>query len=80
MLVPLYGFLKGDTIGLVILVHDHQTISEVSRTLQEAASMRVTPKPRASVYFGGKRLDPELSVAQSGLSALDRVDVIPEDG
>ena len=80
MLVPLYGFLRGDTIGLVILVHDHSTIAEVSRVLQEAASMRVAPKPRASVYFAGKLLDPELSVADAGLSMLDRVDVVQEDG
>ena len=80
MLVPLYGFLRGDTIGLVILVHDHQSIAEVAQMLQEAASMRVAPKSRASVYFAGKLLDPVLSVAQSGLSMLDRVDVVQEDG
>jgi hypothetical protein len=78
VLVPLYGFLRGDTIGLVVLVHDGDLVSAIARTLQEAASMRVAPSPSASVYFRGRRLDPALSVAEAGLRALDRVDVVPE--
>jgi hypothetical protein len=79
VLVPLYGFLKGDSIGLVLLVHDHDSIADVAACLQEAAACRVAPKPVAHVYAQGKRLDPALTVTQSGLQALDRVDVITED-
>jgi hypothetical protein len=78
VLVPLYGFLKGDTIGLLVLVHDTDTVAEISRKLQQAAAVRVPPKPGGSVYHGGHRLAPELTVAEAGLSALERVDVIPE--
>ena len=78
MLVPLYGFLKGDTIGLVVLVQDHNTIAELAASLQQAACMRVAPSSRAAVYADGKRLDPKLTVAACGLTALDRVDVVPE--
>ena len=80
MLVPLFGFLRGDTIGLVVLVHDHQTVADIARSLQEAACMRVAPLARASVYFGGMRLDPAATVAASGLTPLDRVDVVQEEG
>ena len=79
MLVPLFGFLHGDTIGLVVLVHDHQTVSDIAHTLQEAACVRVTPQTHASVYFNGVRLDPSATIAASGLGPLDRVDVVQEE-
>jgi hypothetical protein len=78
VLVPLYGFLQGDTIGLLVLVHDTDTVAEIARKLQQAAAVRLPPKAVASVFHGGHRLAPELTVAQAGLSALDRVDVIRE--
>ena len=79
MLVPLYGFLRGDTIGLVVLVQDTDLISAVAASLQQAASVRVAPRPGASVYWRGERLDPALTVGETGLSALDRIDVVPEE-
>ncbi len=78
MLVPLYGFLRGDTIGMVVLVHDHQTIADVAKVLQQAASVRVKPAPRARVYVGTHALDSSLTVKAAGLGALDRVDVVQE--
>ena len=79
MLVPLYGFLQGDTIGLLVLVHDHETIHDVAACLQEAASVRVAPRQRMRVMFRGRALDPKMRVSESGLGALDRVDVVPEE-
>ena len=79
MLVPIYGFVRGDTIGLVALVHDHQTIAELAACLQQAASVRVAPKARAKVYYERRLLDPRLTVAEAGITALERVDVVPED-
>jgi hypothetical protein len=78
MLVPLYGFLRGDTIGLIVLVHDHQTIDDVASILQQAATVRVAPAARAKVFFAGRALDPSLTVKAAGLAALDRVDVVQE--
>ncbi len=79
MLVPLYGFLRGDTIGLVILIHDKESIGEVAAKLQQAASVRVPPKPQAEVYFQGRLLEAGLTVAEAELQALDRVDVVQVD-
>jgi len=76
--VPLYGFLKGDSIGLLVLVHDSDPVAEIGRKLQQAAAVRVLPRPGASVYHNGKVLAPELTVAGAGLTALERVDVVPE--
>jgi hypothetical protein len=80
VLVPLYGFLQGDTLGLVVLVQDHELVSEVAARLQDAATMRVAPGAHATVYCRGKQLDPALTVAAAGLTALDRVDVVMEKG
>lgn len=79
MLVPLYGFLKGDSVGLVLLVQDHDKVADIAACLQDAAACRVAPKRIAHVYSQGKRLDPALTLAQAGLQALDRIDVETED-
>jgi hypothetical protein len=76
MLVPLYGFLKGDTLGLVVLVHDHQTMRELAAALQTAASVRVAPAAAADVYHRGRLLAPGMTVAEAGLRPLERVDVV----
>ena len=79
MLVPLYGFLAGDTLGLVVLVHDDERVHAIAKKLQLAACVRVTPRANAQVYLRGQRLDPELTVSEAGLAPLDRVDVVPEE-
>jgi hypothetical protein len=63
-------------LGLVVLVHDHQRVRDIATSLQQAAASRVAPRPELAVMFRGERLDPESTVAQAGLSALDRVDVV----
>lgn len=78
MLVPLYGFLEGDTLGVVLLVHDHDTIADVATTLQRAAAMRVAPRERVKVLARGKQLDPRETVATAGLTVFDRIDVVGE--
>jgi hypothetical protein len=79
MLVPLYGFLRGDTVGLVVLVQDTDTIDTVAATLVQAAEVRVAPFGNARVLHEGVLLDPARTVAEAGLEALDRVDVVPEE-
>jgi hypothetical protein len=79
-LVPLYGFLRGDSLGLLVLAHDDDTLRSVASKLQQAASVRVSPSPAARVHHAGRVLAPELTVAEAGLAAFDRVDVVPEEG
>ncbi|HKO93340.1 MAG TPA: toluene-4-monooxygenase system B family protein, partial [Polyangiaceae bacterium] len=59
MLVPLHGFVRGDTVGLLVLVHDTDTIEQVAQTLMAAASVRLAPAPRARVYRGQEELPAE---------------------
>lgn len=78
MLVPLNGFVRGDTLGVLVLVHDHDTVEAAIRCLTQAVSMRIAPFARASLYRRGEALDPTLTIAEAGLTALDRVDLVPE--
>ena len=77
MLIPLYGFLAGDTLGVVVLVHDHQPVRDIAVYLQQAASARVVPLHGSRVFVGERCLDPDMTIAQSGLLPLMRVDVVP---
>lgn len=78
MLVPLHGFLRGDTVGLLLLVHDTDTLAFVARTLIDAAAVRVAPAARARVYRDGVELALTETVQSAGLVALDRIDLVPE--
>jgi Toluene-4-monooxygenase system protein B (TmoB) len=78
VLVPLHGFLRGDTVGLLLLVHDTDTLALVARTLIDAAAVRVAPAARARLFRGGVELALTETVAGAGLQALDRIDLIPE--
>lgn len=79
MPIPLYGFLEGDTLGLLVLCEEADTVLELARKLQDAASIRVATHDNVEVVYNGKALDPGITVAQAGLQALDRFDVVWRD-
>lgn len=74
-MIPLYGFLQGDTVGLLVLVYEHDLVLTIAEKLKSAASVRVAPRLGGDVWFDGKILRPGMRIADSGLTPLDRVDV-----
>ena len=40
-MIPLYGFLEGDLLGLLILARDDDTAAQLAERLQSAAAVRV---------------------------------------
>lgn len=74
-MIPLYGFLEGDTIGLLILAYEHETVAMLAQKLKNSASVRVEPRDGGKVYVGDQVLDPRLRISECGLRALDRFDV-----
>ena len=76
MPVPLYGFLQGDTVGLLILADEGDTLQSLARKLQDAASLRVAGRDRVQVIYNNKAMDPAITITQAGFQALDRFDVI----
>jgi len=79
MAIPLYGFLEGDTLGLLVLAEEGETVLELARKLQDAASIRVARSNRVGLIYNGKAIDPRLTVAQAGFEAMDRFDVVWRD-
>jgi hypothetical protein len=73
--LPLYGFVEGDTLGILLIAEEGERVGALARRLLEAASLRVAPSMESQVVYRGAILDPGLTVAQAGLSALDRLDV-----
>jgi hypothetical protein len=75
MPVPLYGFLQGDTVGLLILAEEDDTLQSLAQKLQDSASLRVAHKDHVQVVYNEKVMDPTITIAQAGIQALDRFDV-----
>lgn len=78
-MIPLYGFLRGDMLGLLILAYETETIAELAEKLSRSARLRVAPLARPRVIHRGRALDPKLTVGAADFLALDRFDVI-DDG
>lgn len=74
-MIPLYGFLEGDTLGLLVLADPDERLDALARKLQASARLRVADRSNVSVRVDGRRLDPRLRVRDAGLAALDRFDV-----
>lgn len=76
MLVPLYGFVQGDTMGVLVLAHDDMSVAEVRRKLAEATALRAgAERPGFALFARGRRLDERQTVAECRLVALDRIDL-----
>lgn len=75
MSVPLYCFVRGDTLGLVVLAPEQELVSDLARRLLRAAAPRVTATGQLSVLHRGQHLRNELTLREAGVRALDRVDL-----
>jgi hypothetical protein len=73
--IPLYGFLAGDTLGLLVLADEADTVARLAERLQDAASVRVRRRAHVAVSAHGHVLDGAMSLREAGLTALDRFDV-----
>ncbi len=76
MAIPLYGFMQGDVLGLLIVADERETVGALAEQLQEAASVRVAKSQNVCVIYKGNVLDPGLTLREAGLAALERFDVV----
>ena len=74
-MIPLYGFLEGDTVGLLVLAEGDDSMAEIARKLQSAARLRAVIDGPVTVICEGKAVDPNATVAEAGLEPLSRFDV-----
>jgi hypothetical protein len=73
--IPLYGFLEGDTVGLLVLAEGDDSVAEIARKLQTAARLRVAIEGPVTVLYDGKPVDPLTTVSDLGMQPLTRFDV-----
>jgi hypothetical protein len=73
--IPLYGFLEGDALGLLVFAQETDSMAELAARLEQAASVRVRPGRSVQVEIAGTPVPDGRTVAAAGLGALDRFDV-----
>jgi hypothetical protein len=73
-MIPVYGFLEGDTLGLLILADEEETVTSLSDKLVKSAAVRVRVG-RTRFVFRGRAVDPGVTVKGAGLVPLARFDV-----
>ncbi|HVJ20564.1 MAG TPA: toluene-4-monooxygenase system B family protein [Polyangiaceae bacterium] len=73
-MIPLYGFLRGDTLGLLILAAEDETVAELGHKLAQAARIRVKTTGPLQVIYRGRTLDPTARLREIGIGPLERFD------
>jgi len=53
-------------------------VEELAENLQLAALVRVRRRPRVDVWYKGQKLEPSRTIEETGLSPLERFDVVAE--
>ena len=71
MLVPLYGFLRGDTIGLLVLVQDEQTLA-VRSPVERRPQAGALKKQLGSGALARDVEGPEVEITRVALSGAER--------
>ena len=74
-MIPLYGFLEGDTMGLLVLADGDDSIAAIAGKLQAAARLRAAIEGPVTVLYDGKPVDPLSTVSEAGMQPLARFDV-----
>jgi hypothetical protein len=73
--IPIYGFLEGDTIGLLVLADENEPLAAVVDKLRASARLRAEIEGQVELFLCGHSLDLTGTVAQAGITPLDRIDV-----
>ena len=74
-MIPLYGFVEGDTLGIVVLGYENETVQTLTEKLQASVELRVKFRENGVLTYKGSPLDPLMTLKQAGIEALERVDV-----
>ncbi len=75
MPLPLYGFMEGDTMGLLIVADEQESVRSLTGKLRDAASLRVDGSSSMEVVYRGIPLDPDSTLAQADFKLLRRFDL-----
>jgi hypothetical protein len=73
--VPLYAFVQGDTLGVVVLGRPDETVQELGESLLRATGVRVKRRGPFRVMSGERSLNLAAPLRTLGMKPLDRVDL-----
>lgn len=78
-MIPVYGFLEGDTIGLLIFAYEDETVKMLIDKLQKSSQVRVAPRENMELIFQGKIQNKNERISKIGIGPLDRFDVLSKE-
>jgi hypothetical protein len=78
--LPLYGFVQGDTMGVVVLGRLDGTVAELGANLLRAVGVRVDRRGSYQLRAGARRLDPVAVLRTAAMEPLDRIDLVWDEG
>jgi hypothetical protein len=67
--------MEGDTIGLLILADEHESVGSLAGKLREAAGLRVDGSRAMEVVYQGKVFDPSITLTEADFKPLQRFDL-----
>lgn len=76
-MIPVHGFLAGDTLGILLLLEEDETIASVVEKIQRSARLRVAHREHLLVVHRGVVLNPASRVRDTPIEPLERIDVVP---
>ena len=78
--LPLYGFVQGDTMGVVVLGRLDATVADLGADLLRAVGVRLNRQGPYQLRAGARRLDPEATLRTAAMEPLERIDLVWDEG
>jgi hypothetical protein len=80
MTLPLYGFVEGDTLGVLILADKEESVESMAKKLRGAVNLRVDAGDDMEIVYQGVVLDPFITLEQAHIAPLQRLDLRRKNG
>lgn len=80
MPLPLYGFVEGDTVGVLIVADEHESVGSLANKLRDAVSLRVATTDDMEIVYRAVALDPAMRLDAAQFAPLERFDLRRKHG
>jgi hypothetical protein len=80
MPLPLYGFVEGDTVGVLIIADEHESVESLKQKLRDAVSLRVATTDDMELVYRAVTLDPAMRLDDAQFAPLQRFDLRRKHG
>ena len=76
-MIPVYAFLEGDSLGLLVFAYEDETVADLTRKVCASSRCRINVKDpgRLCARFGGEALEPGMKIRDTGISALSMIEI-----